>query len=209
MRPRRRRTTARRWLRTRRSRVDGTWTSPTQINRGNRWANTALFGSCGVQAASIPIWVSTCTTSYSSCNNSTGILCARSTTSTTTPPPTPDLGSQHPPTTTHATRTRPRPSQTSIMQHTIIRQHSDHAAPEAFVTDSTDPLLPDNDPPIPPSLAPWNSVTQQKHRLARHQLRLPQPRHDPRLVDDAVGAAHAAAEVRLELGHLQGVGDEG
>ena len=77
------------------------------------------------------------------------------------------------------------------------------------MTDPTDPVLPDDDPPVPPSLAPRNPVSQQEHRLARHQLRLPEPGHDPRLVDDAVGAAHAAAEVRLQLGHLQGVGDEG
>lgn len=116
--------------------------------------------------------------------------------SNTTPPPPPNLRRQHTPT-PNPTRPRPRPSpsQTTIVHNTIIRQHSNHTPAQPLMTDPTNPVFPNNNPPIPPPLTARHTISQQQQSLTRHQLRLPQPGHDTRLVDDAVRAAHAAAEV--------------
>ena len=85
------------------------------------------------------------------------------------------------------------------------------------MTNPTDPLLANHHASIPSSdpvsarhrRALRQSVAQQQQSLAGNQPRLAQPGDDEGLVDDAVGVAHAAAEVGLELGDGQVVGDQG
>ena len=104
------------------------------------------------------------------------------------------------------------------MHDRIIRHHSHDTPANPLMTHPTNPLLRNHHPPIPaplpsgPSTATaWrhHPIPQVQHRLALKQRRLPQPGHDARLVDGAVGAAHAPAEVGLQLGDRQGVGHEG
>lgn len=115
-------------------------------------------------------------------------------------------------------RSRSRSSpQTPIMHDRIIRQHGHHTPPDPLMTHPAHSLLTDHDPPIPTPLATaaadlpsWgHAVPQKQQRLAREERRLAQARQNPRLVDGAVGAAHAAPEVGLELGHGEAVRHEG
>jgi hypothetical protein len=109
----------------------------------------------------------------------------------------------------NGTGTSTRRFQTGIMHHRIIRQHRHHAPANPLMTHPTHPLLRDHDPPIPPSLPARNTVTQEQQRLACEERRLAQARQHARLVDGAVGAAHAAAEVRLQLPDGEAVGYKG
>lgn len=92
------------------------------------------------------------------------------------------------------------------MDDRVVRHDCHHAPADALVTYTTDPLLPDHDPPVPPALSARYPVPQEEKRLARKESRLPQPSHNARLVDRAVSAAHAPAEVGLELRHRESVG---
>lgn len=109
------------------------------------------------------------------------------------------------------------------MHDRIIRQHRHHAPPDPLMTHPAHSLLTNHDPPIPTPLATttttaaaaaalrgWgHAVPQKQQRLAREERRLAQARQHARLVDGAVGAAHAAPEVGLELGHREAVRHEG
>lgn len=120
--------------------------------------------------------------------------------SSTIPPPASDLRRQRTPdpdTSSDPTGPGSSSSQTPVMHHAVIGQHGDHALPQALMADPAHPLLPNHHPPVPPALAARHAVAEQQQRLGRDELRLPQPRDDPRLVDNAVSAAHAPAEVRL------------
>lgn len=125
----------------------------------------------------------------------------------TTPPPRPR--DKRPNTSPTPTTPRHRPLQTPVMHHRIIRHHRRHAPAQPLMTNTAHALLRDHHPPIPPRLSTRRAVAQQQPSLGGDEARLCQPGDDAHLVDDAVGAAHAAAEVRLEVADEEGVGDEG
>ena len=62
------------------------------------------------------------------------------------------------------------------------------------------PLLGDDDSPIPPAVAARHAIAKQQRGLGVDDLALAQAGHDAGLVDDRVGRADAAPEVRLEVG---------
>jgi hypothetical protein len=119
------------------------------------------------------------------------------------------LAGQRTPNTPPKSTRPPSPPKTPIMHHAIIRQHSNDTPSQPLMTHPANPLVPDNNPPVPAALAVRRPVAQQQQRLGRHELRLAQAGDYARLVDHAVGAADAAAEVGFQLRHLQVVRDEG
>jgi hypothetical protein len=50
--------------------------------------------------------------------------------------------------------------QTPIMHDRIVRAHGDDAAPEAFMAHAADPLIRDNDAPIPAAIISWDTVAE-------------------------------------------------
>lgn len=85
------------------------------------------------------------------------------------------------------------------MQHRVVGQRGDDAAAQALMAHAAHPLVADDHPAVAPGLPARHAVAQKQQRLARHQLRLPQPRDDPARIDGRVGRADPALEVRLQV----------
>lgn len=91
------------------------------------------------------------------------------------------------------------------MHDCVIRQHRDDAATQSLVAHATHALVANDNPAVAPTLAARHAIAQKQQCLAGDKLCLAQTCDYAALIDGAVGSAHAAAEVTLEVGDWERV----
>ncbi len=104
----------------------------------------------------------------------------------------------------------PRPIQTPVVHHRAIRHHGRHAPAQPLAAHRAHVLLRDDDAPscVPPPT--WRTPSPSSRRASvATEAGLGEAGDDAHLVDDAAGAAHAAAEVGTPRSRTRSARDGG